>query len=54
MKRSVVRIGGRGKGRRNSQGRSRGAGAEAAAGVEGDLLALDSRVAMIQALIPWD
>lgn len=44
MKRSIVRIGGRGKGR----GRATEAGGE----VERELLGLDTRVAMIQALIP--
>lgn len=44
MRRSIVRIGGRGKRGRRAVG---GSGQ-----VEGDLLALDTRVAMIQALLP--
>ena len=52
MKKSMVRIGGSGKGHRNAQGLSRRLGAESAAGIERALLELDSRVAMIQALIP--
>jgi transposase-like protein len=44
MNKSIVRIGGRGKRRRRAAG---GSGQ-----VEGDLLALDTRVAMIQALLP--
>lgn len=44
MKKSIVRIGGRGKGRRRA--------AEAGGAVERELLEVDARVAMIQALIP--
>ena len=44
MKKSIVRIGGKGKGRRRAAETSRDIGAE--------LLGLDTRVAMIQALLP--
>jgi len=44
MRRSIVGIGGRSKGRRRA--------AEIGSPVEGDVLGLDTRVAMIQALIP--
>lgn len=44
MRKSIVRVGGRGKGRRRA--------AETTSKVEGKLLELDTRVAMIQALVP--
>src|SRR3989304_5080276 len=44
MRKSIVRVGGRGRGRRRAAKTSRGA--------EQELLGLDTRVAMIQALLP--